>query len=278
MSHSYTIAELAKMLSEQGSDIEIRGSESLVIDGLATLSSARPNELTFLANPKYHHDLVRSKAGACFLTEANSKLFSGVKLITNNPYLAYSYSSHLFSRTGQVEAGIHQSALIHPTATIAESATVGPNVVIESNVAVGEQTVIGPNCVVGRNSRVGCNCRLYPNVTLYEDIKLGDRVTIHSGAVLGSDGFGFANQDGRWFKIAQLGGVLVGDDVEIGAATTIDSGALDDTVIGNGVIIDNQVQIAHNVKIGDHTAIAGCVGIAGSTTVGRFVPLEVLQV
>lgn len=270
MNCSYSISELVEALSEQGCLIEVRGSDSLMINGLATLSNAEPHHLSFLANPKYKRDLQSSQAGACLLTEAEADDFLGVKLICENPYVAYSFVTHLFCAKGQIEAGIHQSAVIDASAIIAESARIGPNVVIGAHANVGQDAVIGANTVIGKNVQMGSGCRLYPNVTLYEDVKLGDRVVIHSGAVLGSDGFGFAHQQGEWLKIAQLGGVTVGNDVEIGASTTIDAGAIEDTRIGHGVIIDNQVQLAHNVKIGDHTAIAGCVGIAGSTSVGKY--------
>ena len=192
-------------------------------------------------------------------------------MICADPYLAYSMLSHLFDKSREkVGLGIHKSAVIAPTAMLSESVSIGPNVVIEEGAVIGNHVVIGANCVVGENTTIGDNSRLYAQVVLYSHVTLGARVTIHSGSVIGADGFGFANREGRWHKIAQLGGVTVGDDVDIGASTTIDRGALEDTVIGQGVIIDNQVQIAHNVRIGDHTAIAGCVGIAGSTTVGRY--------
>jgi UDP-3-O-[3-hydroxymyristoyl] glucosamine N-acyltransferase len=175
----------------------------------------------------------------------------------------------VFDRKPTARAGVHPSAIIAASARVATSASVGPGVVIEEEAVIGENVVLGAHTYVGARSSIGNDGWLAPRVTLYHDVSIGERVVIQSGAVLGGEGFGFAKQDGEWLKIAQIGGVTIGDDVEIGANTTIDRGALDDTRIGNDVKLDNQIMIAHNVEIGDHTAMAACVGISGSTKVGR---------
>jgi UDP-3-O-[3-hydroxymyristoyl] glucosamine N-acyltransferase len=190
-------------------------------------------------------------------------------LRVKNPYLAYAQVSVLFDKKPACTPGVHVSAVVDPSASIAVSACIGPNVVIEANVVVGDKTVIEAGSVIGDHTVIGKQCHIHRNVTVYHSVSMGDRVTIHSGAVIGADGFGFAPKPGGgWQKIHQLGSVSIGSDVDIGANTTIDRGALGDTVIADGVIIDNLVQIAHNVHIGKNTAIAGCVGIAGSASIG----------
>ena len=186
-----------------------------------------------------------------------------------NPYLAYAELSHLFDRKPQAVAGVHPTAVVAADAQVHASASIGPYAVIESGAQIAAGVSIGAHCVVGARSVVGEDGWLAPRVTLYHDVQIGKRVVIQSGAVLGGEGFGFANEKGVWQKIAQIGGVTIGDDVEIGANTTIDRGALADTQIGNGVKLDNQIMIAHNVQIGDHTAMAGCAGISGSTKIGK---------
>ncbi|QIE86470.1 MULTISPECIES: UDP-3-O-(3-hydroxymyristoyl)glucosamine N-acyltransferase [Pseudomonas] len=261
---SFTLAELAAQL-----DAELRGDPALVIRGLATLQEAGADQLSFLANPQYRKFLPDSQAGAVLLTVADAEGFTGNALVVANPYLAYAGLSHQFDRKPKAAVGIHPTALVDEGAQVDATASVGPYAVIEAGAQIGANVTIGAHCFVGARSVIGEGGWLAPRVTLYHDVRIGKRVVIQSGAVLGGEGFGFANHQGVWQKIAQIGGVTLGDDVEIGANTTIDRGALSDTIVGNGVKLDNQIMIAHNVQIGDHTAMAGCCGISGSAKIGK---------
>jgi UDP-3-O-[3-hydroxymyristoyl] glucosamine N-acyltransferase len=225
--------------------------------------------MSFLANPAYAKYLGQTRASAVIVSPANADDAPTNVLLLDNPYLGYARISHWFDTTPPPQAGIHPTAVVDPSAIVADSASVGAHVVIEADAHIGDQVVIGAGCFIGARSRIGDQSVLRPRATLAHDVVLGQRCHILSGAVIGSDGFGFANERGVWHRIAQVGGVVLGDDVEVGANTTIDRGAVDDTVIGNGVKIDNLVQIAHNVRIGDHSAMAAKVGIAGSTRIGR---------
>lgn len=250
-------------------DARLVGNPDQAIGGLATLQHARSDQLSFLSSSQYRKYLSVSGAGAVLLTEADAVDFPGNALIVPDPYLAYARLSHRFDPRPAAPAGIHPTAVVAAGAQIDPSASIGPGAVVEADASVGAGTVIGAQCFIGARSRIGSGGWLAPRVSIYHDVCIGDRVVLQSGAVLGSDGFGFANDHGRWEKIAQIGGVTVGNDVEIGANTTIDRGALANTCIGDGVKLDNQIHIAHNVQIGDHTAIAACVGISGSTSIGR---------
>ncbi|WP_425318371.1 UDP-3-O-(3-hydroxymyristoyl)glucosamine N-acyltransferase [Pseudomonas nitroreducens] len=261
---SFTLAELAAQL-----DAELRGDPALVIRGLATLQEAGADQLSFLANPQYRKFLPDSQAGAVLLTAADAEGFTGNALVVANPYLAYAGLSHQFDRKPKAAVGIHPTAVVDEGARVDASASVGPYAVVEAGAQIGANVTIGAHCFVGARSVIGEGGWLAPRVTLYHDVRIGKRVVIQSGAVLGGEGFGFANHQGVWQKIAQIGGVTLGDDVEIGANTTIDRGALSDTIVGNGVKLDNQIMIAHNVQIGDHTAMAGCCGISGSAKIGK---------
>jgi len=247
----------------------LRGDPETQITGLATLQEAGPAQLSFLANPQYRKYLASSQAAALLLKEADADGFTGNALVVPDPYLAYARISHLFDPKPKAAAGVHPTAVIAPDAVVDPSASIGPFVVIEAGARIGAQVALGAHCVIGARSEIGEGGWLAPRVTLYHDVRIGKRVVIQSGAVLGGEGFGFANEKGIWQKIAQIGGVTIGDDVEIGVNTAIDRGALADTVIGNGVKLDNQIQIAHNVQVGDHTAMAACVGISGSTKIGK---------
>lgn len=260
----FTLGQLAERLGAT-----LRGRADRQISGLATLQEAQPEQLSFLANPQYRKFLGQTQAGALLLTPADAEGYAGDALLVANPYLAYAELSHLFDRKPQAVAGVHPTAVVAADAQVHASASVGPYAVIESGAQIAAGVSIGAHCVVGARSVVGEDGWLAPRVTLYHDVQIGKRVVIQSGAVLGGEGFGFANEKGVWQKIAQIGGVTIGDDVEIGANTTIDRGALADTQIGNGVKLDNQIMIAHNVQIGDHTAMAGCAGISGSTKIGK---------
>jgi UDP-3-O-[3-hydroxymyristoyl] glucosamine N-acyltransferase len=262
----FTLGQLAEQLGAT-----LRGAAHTPVTGLATLQEAGPEQLSFLANPQYRKFLATSRAAAVLLAPADAQAegYSGAALIVADPYLAYAQLSHLFDRKPKALPGVHPTALVAADAQVDASASVGAYVVIESGAQIGANVSVGAHCFIGARSVLGEGGWLAPRVTLYHDVRIGRRVVIQSGAVLGGEGFGFANQQGVWQKIAQLGGVSIGDDVEIGANTTIDRGALADTLIGNGVKLDNQIMIAHNVQIGDNTAMAGCVGISGSTTIGR---------
>src|SRR5690349_18309487 len=247
----------------------LRGDPEKAITGLATLQEAGPTQLSFLANPQYRKYLAGSQAAALLLKAADAEGYRGDVLVVPDPYAAYARVSHLFDPKPKAAAGIHPTAVIAADAVVDPAASIGAFVVIESGAQVAAGTTVGAHCFIGARSVVGEGGWLAPRVTLYHDVRVGKRVVIQSGAVLGGEGFGFANEKGIWQKIAQIGGVLVGDDVEIGVNTAIDRGALADTVLGNGVKLDNQIQIAHNVQVGDHTAMAACVGISGSTKIGK---------
>lgn len=260
----WRLEDLAKELQ-----VELIGDGQVIVNHLATLKTARSGSLCFLANPLYQNQLQLTQASAVIVRPDCVSSCPSAALVTENPYFTYAKASRLFETRMALSSGIHPSAIVDPTSTLADGISIGANVVIEPGVVLDEGVEIGPGSVVGAGSRVGAHSRLAANVTLCHGVKLGQRCTLHSGVVIGSDGFGFAPTEQGWFKIAQVGGVTIGDDVEIGANTTIDRGAIDDTRIGNGVILDNQIQIAHNVEIGDFTAIAGCTGIAGSTKIGK---------
>lgn len=260
----FTLGQLAERLGAT-----LRGVADKPIRGLATLQDAGPDQLSFLSNAQYRKFLGDTRAGVVLLTAADAEGYEGDVLLVANPYLAFAQLSHLFDTKPVAAAGVHPTAVVAADAQVDPSASVGAYVVIESGAQIGADVTIGAHCVVGARSTIGERGWLAPRVTLYHDVKIGKRVVIQSGAVIGGEGFGFANEKGIWQKIAQIGGVVLGDDVEVGANTTIDRGALADTVIGNGVKLDNQIMIAHNVQVGDHTAMAGCVGISGSTKIGR---------
>jgi len=245
------------------------GDSEVRIAAVATLQNAQSGQIAFLANSKYRRYLASTKASAVILSDSDAAYCVCPALVVKNPYLAYARIATLLNPVAPPQSGIHTSAVISPDCELSDTVSIGPNVVIESGVCLGEGVVIGAGCYLGSEVRIACHTRLYPNVNVYHQVRIGERGLIHSGVVLGSDGFGMASDNGVWVKVPQLGRVVIGDDVEIGANTTIDRGALDDTVIENGVRLDNQIQIAHNVRIGAHTAIAGCVGVAGSTRIGQ---------
>lgn len=261
---SFRLGEIATALGA-----ELKGDPDLEVTGLATLQAATPGQISFLANPSYAKYLANTQASAVIMSPAAVGDSEINVLLLDNPYLGYARLSHWFDPEPVAQPGIHPSAVVDPDARVADTASIGPNVVIEAGVVVGEQVVIGAGTVIGARAQIGAATVIRPRVTLAHDVVLGQRCHILSGAVIGSDGFGFANEKGVWQRIAQLGRVVLGDDVEVGANTTIDRGALDDTLIGDGVKLDNLIQIAHNVQIGDHSAMAAMVGIAGSTRIGR---------
>jgi UDP-3-O-[3-hydroxymyristoyl] glucosamine N-acyltransferase len=243
----YKLSQLAELL-----DAELHGDPNCVITGIATLQSANAQQISFLDNVRYRKYLSTTQAAAIILAPNELEHCQTHALVSKNPYLAYAKVAALFDPAAQAKPSIH------------------PTAVIEENCQIHPTAIIGAGCVIGQGSHIGAHSRLWANVTIYHGVRIGERAIIHSGVVIGSDGFGFAQDKGVWRKVPQIGGVIIGDDVEIGANTTIDRGALENTIIENGVKLDNQIQIAHNVIIGAHTAIAGCVGIAGSTTIGKY--------
>jgi len=264
MSATIKLGQLAEFLGAT-----LRGDKDKDINGLATLQEAGPDQISFLANPQYRKFLADTQAAAVLLKPADADSFAGNALLVPDPYLAYARISHLFDPKPKAAAGIHPTAVIADNAVVDPAASIGAFAIVESGARIAAQVTVGAHCFIGARCEIGEGGWLAPRVTLYHDVRIGKRVVIQSGAVLGGEGFGFANEKGVWQKIAQIGGVSIGDDVEIGVNTAIDRGALADTRIGNGVKLDNQIQIAHNVQIGDHTAMAACVGISGSTKIGK---------
>jgi len=261
----YTLAELAGRLSAR-----LVGDPLLRIDGLGSLLSARPGQLSHLSSPTYRPQLAQTRASAVILAEADLPLWQGAALVVRNPYLAFARATQLFAVPYQLASGVADDASIDPSARVDETAAIGAGVRIGARTLIGPRARIHANAVVAEDCTVDEDVELMPNVVVYPRVRLGARTVVHSGAIIGADGFGFTpDEHGRLQAIAQLGGVVIGADVSIGACTSIDRGAMDDTVIEDGVKIDNQVQIGHNCNIGAHTVICGCVGIVGSTRIGR---------
>jgi UDP-3-O-[3-hydroxymyristoyl] glucosamine N-acyltransferase len=247
----------------------LSGDGDVVIDRVATLDAADKGAIAFLSNPKYRSRLASTRASAVIVTPADAPATPLPKLVAANPYAAYARVAAILHPARAPVPGVHASAVVAASARVAAGAAISAHAVIGERTTIGEGTQIGAGTVIGEDCSVGDDCVLHPGVVLYAHTSVGSRTIIHSGAVLGADGFGMAEQEGRWLKVPQIGRTLVGSDVEIGANTTIDRGAIGDTVIEDDVKLDNQIQIGHNCRIGAHTAIAGCVGIAGSTTIGR---------
>jgi UDP-3-O-[3-hydroxymyristoyl] glucosamine N-acyltransferase len=260
-----TLGEIAELIGAT-----LHGDPAVAITGLGTLSGASTGQLSFLTNPRYRAQMKQTGASAVICREADQPDCPVAALVVKDPHLAYALVSQRFDKTPAAPVGVHPRALVDERADVHQSASVGPNVVIEAGAVVGARAVIMANSVVGAGARLGDDVRIGPNVTICHGVEIGPRTTIHAAAVIGSDGFGFAFNGAGWTKIAQLGTVRIGADCDIGAGVTIDRGAIEDTVIGNSVIIDNQVHIAHNVTVGDGTAMAAQVGVAGSTHIGRY--------
>jgi UDP-3-O-[3-hydroxymyristoyl] glucosamine N-acyltransferase len=261
----YSVAELAERFG-----LEVRGDGARMVSGVGTLGGASTSELSFLSNGKYTAQLLSTRAGVVVLRGENLADCPTTALVAKDPYVAYARIAALFEHLPAAPAGVHPSAVVAASARVSPSASIGPCCVIEAD-AVGEEgAVLGPHCVIGEGCVVGAQSRLVARVTLVTRVTLGRRVLVHPGAVIGSDGFGLAFDTDHWIKLPQLGGVRIGDDCEIGANTTIDRGALEDTVLEEDVRLDNQIQIAHNVHVGAHTAMAGCAAVAGSAKIGRY--------
>jgi UDP-3-O-[3-hydroxymyristoyl] glucosamine N-acyltransferase len=250
--------------------LELRGDPDLTIEGVATLARAERGQLAFLANTRYRSQLADSQASLVVLRAEDAEAAPGAVLIAKDPYTAFAKMAALFDSRPARTPGIHPSAVIDPSARIAASAHIGPFVAVGAHSVIGEGCIVGPGCVIGDDCTVGDDSELIARITLVTRVRLGKRVLVHPGAVIGADGFGLAMDSGHWIKVPQLGGVVIGDDCEIGANTTIDRGALDDTVLEEDVRLDNQIQIGHNVRIGAHTAMAGCSAAAGSARIGRY--------
>jgi len=261
---AYRLGDLAERLGA-----ELRGDADSEVVRVAQLQSAAPGSISFLANSKYLKHLAATRASAVIVSPELADKSPVDVLISDNPYLCYALAADILHPKPAFQAGIHHSSVIAEETSIAEDVWIGPFTVIEAGSRIAPGVFIGPGCVIGAGSSIGRDSRLVAKITLCARAQLGERVLIHPGVVIGADGFGLANDHGKWIKIPQLGSVVIGNDVEIGANTTIDCGTIQDTIIADGVKLDNQIQIGHNVEIGENTAIAGCAGIAGSTKVGK---------
>ena len=262
-----TINELADFLG-----FKLEGDGAALLSGVASPASARAEDLIYVESPG-HLDRAAASAASCVIIAEGLSLPGKVLLRTANPKLAFAQAAEWLLPPTSIARGIHPTSLIAPSATLAPGAAVGPYAVIEEDVQIGPGTEIGAFCFLGRGTRLGKSCRLYPRVTLYAGVRLANRVIVHSGTVIGSDGFGYVSENGKRRKFPQVGEVDIQDEVEIGANTTIDRGSLDDTRIGAGTKLDNLVHIAHNVRIGDNTVIAAQTGISGSSVIGTNVAI-----
>lgn len=260
-----TVAELAERFS-----LGLQGDGARRVHGVGTLAHAGPEQLAFLANPRYRSQLAATAAGVVVMCAADAEGYAGTALIAGDPYTAFARLAAVFEVTPARNPGVHHLADVHPEAVIDPGAHVAAFCSVGARSRIEAGAVIGPGCVVGDDCVVGAGSELIARVTLVTRVRLGQRVRIHPGAVLGADGFGLAMDAGRWIKVPQLGGVVIGDDCEIGANTCIDRGAIEDTVLEEDVRLDNLIQVGHNVHIGAHTAMAGCVAIAGSARIGRY--------
>ena len=247
----------------------VRGDADVQVEHVATLAHAGPGAISFLANPRYREQLAHTRASAVILAEEHAEQCPVAALVADDPYATYARIADLLHPRGSRRPGIDERAVVDPRADVASSASVGACAVIAAGARIEEHAVVGPGCVVSDDARLGPHAELVANVYLGPRVWIGARTLVHPGTVIGADGFGFAREPEGWLKVPQLGSVRIGDDVEIGALTTVDRGAIEDTVIEEGVKLDNNIQVAHNVHIGAHTIIAACVGISGSTVIGK---------
>jgi UDP-3-O-[3-hydroxymyristoyl] glucosamine N-acyltransferase len=258
---------LADIASELGG--EVLGDAHTTVRGLASLVSAGPQDLSFLSRGRFRAQLGSTRAAAVIVGAADRDATRLPRIVCDDPYAYYARVAELFNPRVPPEPGVHASAVVEAGARVMPSASVGPLCHVAKRAFIGERVALGAGCAIGEGASIGEDSRLYALVSVYHECVVGKRAIIHSGAIIGADGFGMAREQHGWRKIPQLGRAVIGDDVEIGANTTIDRGALEDTVVEDGVKMDNQIQVGHNVHIGAHTAIAGCVGIAGSARIGR---------
>ncbi|CAB0149822.1 UDP-3-O-(3-hydroxymyristoyl)glucosamine N-acyltransferase [Pseudidiomarina piscicola] len=259
-----TLQQLASVI-----DADIVGDEQQLITGVATLASAQSGQIAFLANEKYRSQLDTTKASAIIVAPGIALPEGLSALVTKNPYAGFAKIAQQLDTTPRSAEGIDPSAQIASSATLGKNVSVGPLTIISEHAVIGDNVQIGASCFIGPGVHIQAETKLWQQVVIYHNCEIGKNCLIHSGAVIGADGFGWANEAGKWIKIPQLGRVIIHDRVDIGASTTIDRGALDDTIISSGCIIDNQCQIAHNVFIDEDTAIAGCTVLAGSCRIGK---------
>ncbi len=245
------------------------GRSDTEIRRIATLESAGPGDLSFLSHARYRPQLRATRASAVILARAERDATALPRILCDDPYVYYARAAQLLSVEARPAPGVHPQAVVESDTVIPASATIGPHCHIGRGVRLGERVVIDAGCTIGKDVQIGEDSRLHPSITIYPRSVIGKRAIVHAGVVIGADGFGIAHDAGRWIKIPQTGRVVIGDDVEIGANTTIDRGALDDTIIEDGVKLDNQIQIGHNVRVGAHTVMAAFVGIAGSARIGK---------
>ncbi|MCU4675734.1 UDP-3-O-(3-hydroxymyristoyl)glucosamine N-acyltransferase [Catenovulum sp. 2E275] len=261
---AFKLSELAQQV-----EADFVGDGDQIIKAVGSIDDATEQQITFLTNSRYRDALEQTKAGAVILRAEDAQGFSGNHILSKNPYLTYARIAQLLDPTPATADKLSEKAHIDTSAKVASSAKIAAFAVVSQGAVIGENCQIGANCFIGENVVLGDGCKLYPNTVLYHNVVLGKQCIIHAGAVIGSDGFGFAPDQGQWIKIPQVGTVILGDDVEIGANVTIDRGAIHNTVIKSGVKIDNLVHIAHNVELGENTALAAGTKIAGSTKVGQ---------
>ncbi len=267
---AFTAVELSERFG-----LALHGDGNTVVNRVATLSGAGKDSVSFLSNRRYREQLQNSQAGVVVLREADAQGYEGTALVAADPYVSFALIAALFDPPAPIQPGIHTSAIVDASAMVDASAEIGPMVIIGARSRVEPGARLGPACVVGEDCVVGEGSELIARVTLVQRVRLGKRVRVHPGAVLGADGFGLAmahpeHGEAHWIKVPQQGGVVIGDDCEIGANTTIDRGAIEDTVLEHDVRLDNQIQVGHNVRIGAHTAMAGCAAVAGSAEIGRY--------
>jgi UDP-3-O-[3-hydroxymyristoyl] glucosamine N-acyltransferase len=261
---TYILADIAKKIGAV-----VQGDEQCEISSIATLTAATSGQIAFLANSKYSAQLSTTNASAIIVTKADADKCQTNALVMDNPYMGYALVAQLLDSTPKPANSIHASAVIAEGVTLGKGVSIGANAVIETGVELADGVSIGAGSFIGIAAQIGVNTTIWSNVSIYHGVVIGENCLVHANTVIGADGFGYANNKGNWVKIPQLGSVIIGDNVEIGASTTIDRGALGDTIIKDGVILDNQIQIAHNVIIGENTAIAACSVIAGSTEIGK---------
>lgn len=261
-----TLAQIALAIGGQ-----VKGDGNVNITEMGDLAKAKSHQLSFLSNSKYAKELTTTLAGGVILREQDAVNFNGNAIVINDPYVGFAKAAQLLDSTPVQVKSIADSAIVHVSAKLGENVSVGEGAVISANAIIGDNAIIGPNCFIGEGAVLGEGVNIRANVTIYHRVELGKKVSIHSGSVVGCDGFGYANEMGNWVKIPQTGTVIVGDDTEIGANCAIDRGAIGNTLVGKNCIIDNLVHIAHNVEIGDHSCICGSTGIAGSAILGKYV-------
>ena len=261
---TYILADIAKKIGAV-----VQGDEQCEISSIATLTAATSGQIAFLANSKYSAQLSTTNASAIIVTKADADKCQTNALVMDNPYMGYALVAQLLDSTPKPANSIHASAVIAEGVTLGKGVSIGANAVIETGVELADGVSIGAGSFIGIAAQIGVNTTIWSNVSIYHGVVIGENCLVHANTVIGADGFGYANNKGNWVKIPQLGSVIIGDNVEIGASTTIDRGALEDTIIKDVVILDNQIQIAHNVVIGENTAMAACSVIAGSSNIGK---------